>query len=250
MAQLGITHQTILGAGRDPHDYLAFLECHIEQGARLEKAGIDIGVVTSIIGIRNYWLNFQGEAAHAGTQALADRADAFWGASAFVQRARKLVQDRFTPGVMNCGLIQIAPGAFNIVPGHVRLGLEFRHGTEADLDMMQNALLDLAREVATEFRLALAIEPVGHTMPAQMDSRVMNANETAAESLGLSHTRLISLAGHDTQAMSRFVPSGMFFIPSVNGISHNPREYSHERDVINGANVLVNTLLDLAKTLA
>ena len=249
MAQLGITEQTILAAGRDPQDYLVFVELHIEQGRRLENDRTDIGIVTSIVGIRNFWLHFQGEAAHAGTKPMPERSDALWGAARTIYRAKDLVMDRFTPGVMNCGILRITPSAFNIVPGGVQLGLEFRHGTDSDLDEMQRVLFDLARDVAKEHGLTLEIEPVGNVSPALMDSRVMNAIATAADSLNLTHTRLMSLAGHDTQMLSRFVPSAMFFIPSVEGISHNPHEFTCDEDLINGANVLVNTIITLAEDL-
>ena len=127
-AQLSIA--SCLGARRDTANLLAYLEVHIEQGSRLESAGLDIGVVTSIVGIRSYWLEFGGEAAHAGTKAVAERRDALLGAAEFALRARRLVLDRFVPGVVNCGILELAPGAFNIVPARVRLSLEFRHGGE------------------------------------------------------------------------------------------------------------------------
>jgi N-carbamoyl-L-amino-acid hydrolase len=241
----GLTPESIVSAARDPHEYLAFVEVHIEQGTRLERAGIDIGVVTNIVGIRNFWLVFDGQAAHSGTTPMGQRADALWGAAAFVQRAKVLVMDRFSPGVMNCGDLTITPGAHNIVPGQVRLALEFRHGTSAQLDEMETALCALAREVADQYNLRLSIEATGHIAPAVLDEQVITAIEKAADTLNLSHTRLMSFAGHDTQTMSRFTPSAMFFVPSVNGLSHNPQEFTHEQDVINAANVLLHVLMEL-----
>lgn len=245
MARLGITTESILAARRDPKTLLAFVELHIEQGTRLEEAGIDIGVVTSIVGIRSYWLRFIGDAAHAGTSPMASRADALWGASTFVMRARELVMAQFFPGVVNCGQLQVQPGAFNIVPGESHLALEFRHGTEAQLDEMEAALLALAEEVADTYNLALIMEPFGQCKAAPMDEGVMQAIEKAAVKLSLSHKRLVSFAGHDTQAMSTITPSAMLFVPSVDGISHNPREFTRPEDVVNGANVLLHALLEL-----
>jgi N-carbamoyl-L-amino-acid hydrolase len=245
LQRLGITRESILAARRDPAKLVAFVELHIEQGTRLEEAGIDIGVVTSIVGIRSHWLRFVGQAAHAGTTPMHRRADALWGATAFVQRARDLVTTRFSPGVMNCGQLHVQPGAFNIVPAEVRLALEFRHGTEPQLDEMESALLGLAEEIAPEYGLTLQTEPADRCVSAPMDEGMMQAIERAATKLGLSHTRLVSFAGHDTLAMSAITPSAMLFVPSVAGISHNPREFTRPEDVVNGTNTLLHTLLEM-----
>ncbi len=246
MERLGITPQSILASRRDPAALAAYVELHIEQGTRLEDAGVNIGVVTSIVGIWSYWLHFEGEAAHAGTRPMSRRADALWGAAEFVGRARALVMERFSPGVMNCGQLVVSPGAFNIVPARVRLALEFRHGTEAQMDEMDAALKALAFDVARDHGLALTIEPASRTIPARLDERVMAAIERAAERTGCTFTRLVSFAGHDAQSMQTIIPSSMLFVPSVNGVSHAPQEYTRPEDVVNGANVLLHTLLVLA----
>jgi N-carbamoyl-L-amino-acid hydrolase len=250
MQRLGLTREGILAAKRDPQSLVAFVELHIEQGARLGDSRTDIGVVTAIVGIRSYWLRFVGQAAHAGTMPMLRRADALWGASDFVRRARELVIARFSPGVMNCGMISAQPGAFNIVPAEVRLALEFRHASDAQLDETQAALLALAQEAAADNHLTLEVEHAGSIVPSPMDERVVQAIESAADACGLAHTRLLSFAGHDTQAMSKLVPSAMLFVPSVDGISHNPREFTRPQDVVNGANTLLNTVLALAERLA
>lgn len=246
LMRLGITPETALQARR-ADDLLGYVELHIEQGRRLERAGLRIGVVTAIVGIRAFWLHFKGEAAHAGTMPMADRKDALWGAAHFAQRARQVVMEQFTPGVMNCGLAHVSPGAFNIVPDQVRLALEFRHGADADLDHMQTVLLDLAQSVADEYGLTVEAVRAGGHHPAPMDAGLMTAIEAAADALDLSHTRLMSFAGHDAQAMCHIAPSAMLFVPSVAGISHNPREFTRDDDVVNGANVLLHTVLEMAK---
>lgn len=245
-----LTPESILAAARDPADYLAFVEVHIEQGTRLEQTEIDIGVVTNIVGIRHFWLVFDGHANHSGTTPMDQRADALWGASAFVQEAKALVMRQFTPGVMNCGALTITPSAHNIVPGQVRLALEIRHGTLEQLDAMQAALFALAKSAANQHGLELSIQTLGHVEPVILDESVITAIENAADALGLSHTRLMSFAGHDTQNVSQFTRGAMFFVPSVDGLSHNPHEFTREQDVINGANVLLHTLLEQIQTLA
>jgi N-carbamoyl-L-amino-acid hydrolase len=246
LARIGTDRQSVLDAVRDPASLAGFVEVHVEQGTRLEEAGLQIGVVDAIVGIRSAWLRFHGRAAHAGTMPMSRRADALWGASAFIQQAKEVVMARFSPGVMNCGRIQVHPGAFNIVPAKVDLALEFRHGSEAQLDEMESVLLELAQSVAGAHGLTVETEVMVEGRSAPMHPTVLAAIEFAAARLGLGHTRLVSFAGHDTQALSVVTPSAMFFVPSVDGISHNPKEFTHPQDLINGTNVLLHTVLILA----
>lgn len=248
MARLGLTQAGAIASKRESGSIAAFVELHIEQGTRLEEAKLDIGVVTSIVGIRSFWLTFQGQAAHAGTTPMDKRADAFIGAADFGLRARQLVMADFSPGVVNVGKVELSPGAFNIVPAQATVALEFRHGTEDQLDSMQLALLGLAQEVADSHGLTVDSRAAVHIVAAPMDDRVVDAIGRAADELGLSYRRLMSFAGHDTQAVSRIAPAAMFFVPSVKGISHNPQELTHDSDVINGGNVMLHTVLRLMET--
>lgn len=243
LAAAGISRESMLSARRD--DVLAFVELHIEQGTRLESAGIDIGVVDAIVGIRALQVRLFGEAAHAGTMPMQLRRDALWGAAQFVLRARELVMRDFTPGVCNVGIIHAEPGAYNIVPAQVTFALEFRHGSEAEMDHMQSELMRLLHECAAEYDLRAEVEATPPVVPAQMDELVMQAIERAADKLGLSRQRLLSFAGHDTQNMARIAPSAMYFVPSVAGISHNPNELTSDADCVNGAKLMLGTLLEL-----
>lgn len=244
----GITRESMLHANRD--DIMAWVELHIEQGTRLEESGLDIGVVNAIVGIRSFHVTFIGEAAHAGTKPMTLRKDALWGASQFVLRAKQHIIDNYLPGVCNVGKISSKPGAFNIVPAEVYCSLEFRHGSDDELDKMQADLLQLMEDAAKEFDLEVKYEATPHVHPAPMSDIVMKAIENASDQLGLSHQRMLSFAGHDTQAMANICPSAMFFVPSVKGISHNPNEYTTDADCINGANVILHTLLGLLDTLS
>jgi N-carbamoyl-L-amino-acid hydrolase len=248
LARLGLNPTTLLSAGRDFSQVLGYLEVHIEQGTRLEQAGLSIGVVTSIVGVRSYWLTFGGVAAHAGTKPMAERRDALWGATYFVQQARQLVMNQFTPGVVNFGNLLVEPtGAFNIVPARVRLALEFRHGDPYQLEQMQNALFSLLRHCASEFVLDVSYEAAGLVPPALMNEDMVQVIEQAAARAGLSHVRLMSFAGHDAQSMADRTPSVMFFVPSVGGVSHNPAEYTAPQDCLNAARVMLNAVLVLAE---
>lgn len=245
LERLGLTRSGLLSAQRPPRELVGFIEVHIEQGTRLEGAGLDIGIVTAIVGIRSFWLRFCGQAAHAGTMPMDQRRDALWGASEFVRKARAMVMERFSPGVMNCGQIHVSPGSFNIVPGEARLALEFRHSTLEKMDEMEAALLDLAAKIAGAQQLQLEAEPLASSFPSRMDERMMQMVEKASDRVGLKHIRLPSLAGHDARSLIQITPTALFFVPSVAGISHNPRELTHDKDAVNGANVLLHTLLAL-----
>ncbi len=239
----GITRGSLLAARRD--DALAWLELHIEQGTRLGAAGIDIGVVDAIVGIRSYHISLFGEAAHAGSKPMRQRRDALWGAAAFVLRARQLVMDKFSPGVVNIGMISAKPGAFNIVPGQVDLALEFRHGSTAEMAAMAEHLLGLLEQSAREFDLRTRFTETPAVHPARMSATVMAAIERSAAALGLSHRRMLSFAGHDTQSLAQICPAAMFFVPSAGGISHNPEEFTSDADCVNGANLMLHTLIGL-----
>jgi N-carbamoyl-L-amino-acid hydrolase len=221
------------------------LELHIEQGKRLERAGVDIGIVTAIVGIWSYRLSFIGKADHAGTTTMEDRRDASLGASAFTLAARELVLRDFPNCVVNVGKMDFAPGAFNIVPSKVDVSLEFRSPDEDEFNRLDKALLELAAQEAARFGLELKTEFLGRHSPSLMSDEVWNAFAGACDDLGLSHMPLSSGAGHDAQSLADLCPVGMIFVPSVDGASHSPREFTKWEDCVSGANVLLRAALRL-----
>lgn len=248
LAAAGLTWTGLLNAGRDPATIKAWVEVHIEQGTRLEESGLAIGPVTGIVGIENHWLTFTGRADHAGTTPLNRRRDALQGAAAFIGRARDLIRRDFPGGVVTCGIVKALPGAFNIVPERADLSVEFRHSDGQTLTGMRQALQALAREIAEEEALAVKFERHAMHPPAPMHPAVIEAIEQAANSMGLGSKRLASYAGHDSQVMAHITQAGMFFVPSVGGLSHSPREFTRDEDCVNAGNVLLHTALILAET--
>ena len=151
------------------------------------------------------------------------------------------------PGcVATVGDIATEPGSFNVVPGRARLRLECRSLDPRELDALEQALSARALADAEAFGLAVSIERVGRWDPAPTDERVQQALGEAATALGLSTLRLPSGAGHDAQLLAAITPSGMVFVPSVGGISHDPAEQTSFEDCVNGANVLLGATLRLA----
>ncbi len=242
----GLSEESMLSAERPKGSLAGYLELHIEQGKRLERAGVDIGIVSSIVGIWSYRLSFLGRADHAGTTAMDDRLDASLGASAFTLAARQIVMDDFPGCVVNIGNMDFAPGAFNIVPRRVDVSLEFRSPDEEEFKRLDSVLMACAQQEAKRFGLDLKIESLGRHSPSLMDDRVQNTFAGACDSLGLTHMSLPSGAGHDGQSFDGICPVGMIFVPSQDGTSHSPREFTAWEDCVNGANVLLQTVLRLA----
>lgn len=245
MARAGLSDESILSAARKREALAGYLELHIEQGKRLEKSGTDIGIVTAIVGIWSYKLSFIGKADHAGSTTMEDRRDASLGASAFTLAAREMVMRDFPNCVVNVGKMEFAPGAFNIVPAQVDVSLEFRSPDAEEFNRLDAALLKLADEQSARFGLKLTSEFLGKHSPSLMDADVRGAFANACDELGLSHMPLPSGAGHDGQSLADLCPVGMIFVPSVDGASHSPREFTKWEDCINGANVLLQAALRL-----
>jgi N-carbamoyl-L-amino-acid hydrolase len=233
----------MLSAARPQGSLAGYLELHIEQGKRLERANVDIGIVTAIVGIWSYRLSFIGRADHAGTTTMDDRLDASLGASAFTLAAREIVKKDFPNCVVNVGKMEFAPGAFNIVPARVDLSLEFRSPQEEEFKRLDSVLLELARQEADHFGLGLDVEFLGKHSPTSMSEKVQQVFAEACDQLGLSHLSLTSGAGHDGQSFDGLCPVGMIFVPSKDGASHSPREFTEWQDCVNGANVLLQTVL-------
>jgi N-carbamoyl-L-amino-acid hydrolase len=246
LKRAGLSDESLLSAARPKESLAGYLELHIEQGKRLERAGIDIGIVSAIVGIWSYRLSFIGRADHAGTTTMADRLDASLGASSFTLAARELVIKEFPDCVANVGKMDFTPGAFNIVPARVNLALEFRSPDAEQFKRLDVALLELAGHEALRFGLELRVESLGKHSPTQMSALVQQAYAEACDDLGLTHSSLTSGAGHDGQSLADLCPVGMIFVPSVNGTSHAPKEFTKWEDCVNGANVLLQAALRLA----
>jgi N-carbamoyl-L-amino-acid hydrolase len=244
--RMGLTEDGMLGAQRDPATLAGYLELHIEQGPVLEQAGIDIGIVTGITGSSSFLLVFEGDARHAGTTPMDARRDAALGSAAFVLGVRETVTRDFPGCVATVGDIATEPGSFNVVPGRATLRMECRSLEAAQLDALERALTARAREDAEVFRLDVTVERVGRVEPALTDERVRVAFRAAAAALGLTTMELRSGAGHDAQALAAIIPSGLVFVPSVGGVSHDSTEFTAWADCVNGANVLLNAAVELA----
>jgi N-carbamoyl-L-amino-acid hydrolase len=244
LARAGLVDERLADGRRDPASLAGYLELHIEQGPVLEAAGADIGIVTGIVGSRSFRLAFAGAAAHAGTTPMDARRDAAVGATRFVAAVPELVP---AGCVATVGSIEVEPGAFNVVPARARVSLEFRSLEPERLDALERTLLDRARAEADRAGLQLQVEPVGRWEPTPLDPQVRAAIAHAASELGLRSLELPSGAGHDAQALARVTRSGMLFVPSRAGVSHQPAEHTDWDDCVDGADVLLGAALELSR---
>jgi N-carbamoyl-L-amino-acid hydrolase len=230
---------------RKPGDVAAYLELHIEQGGTLERDGLQIGVVEGIVGIQEWDVTVTGFANHAGTTPMDQRHDALVAAARFVDMVNRTV--RSIPGrqVGNVGRIQAFPGAPNVVPGKVVLSLELRDLDDAKIAMMYDRIVENSQSIAADLGVTFDFHQLSVEHAAPSTPWVRDLIEASAKELGLTTKRMPSGAGHDAQAIATIAPMGMIFVPSIGGISHSPKEFTKPEDVVNGANVLLNTLLAL-----
>jgi N-carbamoyl-L-amino-acid hydrolase len=225
-----------------------YFELHIEQGGNLEREKIDIGVVEGIVGILHSVVTIEGFANHAGTTPMDQRHDALLSAARFIEKVNQIVTS--TPGrqVATVGWIKVEPGAYNVIPGKVTLGLELRDLNEkkffALFDQVRAAAESIGQMNQTRFSFT---EPVA-SVPALTDKGFQKLIDDTAKSLGFTTKLMPSGAGQDAQELAPLGPIGMIFIPSIGGISHSPKEYSRPQDIENGANVLLQTVLAFDRT--
>jgi N-carbamoyl-L-amino-acid hydrolase len=228
--------------------YVGYLEAHIEQGPHLEAAGNTIGVVTSIVGIRGCRIEFHGQQNHAGTTPMPRRRDAGVALIDFAYKLRQAFQAIAGPQtVWTIGRVTFSPGAQSIIPGEADMVLQYRDPEEERLDQLEAAVHDLAatanREGPVEVKVVQSRAPIAPTiMDAALQQHLAQAAERHAAA---AWVHMPSAAGHDPMVLSAHLPCGMLFIPSINGISHDFAEDSHEADIIRGCQVLADAAASL-----
>jgi beta-ureidopropionase / N-carbamoyl-L-amino-acid hydrolase len=240
LREAGLAGRARITAERGRH--IGYLEAHIEQGQRLESAGLAIGVVTSIVGIWQYRISFIGEQNHAGTPQMDVRKDAGLALTRFCVA----IDDRF-PGisgprtVWTTGRITLDPGAPSIIPGRAEMLFQMRDDDPAVIGRLKDLLEDMAAEVTAQGGCAVTVERLRTGAPALMDAAFQHAIEAASTAFaGGRSIRMPSGAGHDAQVLATIMPAGMLFVPSIGGISHHWSENTDDADIVTGAQVFVD----------
>ena len=206
-----------------------------------------MGVVDGIGAIDRFDVVVAGFANHAGTTPMEDRQDALMAAAELALGVRETVKGEPGRQVGTVGHMEVLPNAASIVPGEVRMSIELRDLSSAKLERLMEKIRGRAVAIAKETRTEIRITKVVHNESATAAVEVQRAIEAAASKLGLDTRHLPSGAGHDAQMMALLMPMGMIFVPSVRGISHSPKEFTSWQDCANGANVLLESVLDLAR---
>jgi N-carbamoyl-L-amino-acid hydrolase len=227
--------------------YHSYVELHIEQGGTLARDGVPVGVVDGIVSIDDYNVVVKGAANHAGTTPMPGRQDALIAAAELTLAVRKVVVSEPGAQVGTVGHLEVSPNATNVIPGEVRMAIELRDLSSAKLERLGEKIKARAAAIASETRTEIWMTPAGHMDSALAAPEVQRAIEGASSRLGLESRHLPSGAGHDAQMMATLMPMGMIFVPSVGGISHSPKELTSWQDCANGANMLLETVMDLAR---
>ncbi|MBL7877074.1 MAG: hydantoinase/carbamoylase family amidase, partial [Cyclobacteriaceae bacterium] len=222
----------------------AFVELHIEQGGILEREGLHIGVVEGIVGIVDWEIAVEGFANHAGTTPMDLRRDALLASSKLIIAINEVINSVPGKQVGTVGKIEARPGAYNVIPGKVFLGLEIRDLSADKIEILFTGIEKQATRIAEETKTKISFtRQASAVKPALTDKALQHKIYSASKNLGLTAKFMQSGAGHDTQQMASIAPVAMIFVPSVGGISHSPNEFTKPEDITNGANVLLQTIL-------
>jgi len=225
----------------------SFVELHIEQGKRLEAAGIPIGVVTAIAGPTFMTVDLQGKSDHAGATAYADRRDTLLAAAEIITAVRELGTTRFDGRAhMTVGKINAHPNVTNVVAGRTTFDIDYRAAdanTQAEIDA---ALLDLIATIAEKHGLTYTHHTSQRVDPTAIPAHIQKAITDGASAAGIESTGIISWAAHDAMIMNGVTDIGMIFVPCRDGRSHTPEEYVEPDDIAAGVAALTNTLIALA----
>ena len=244
LAQYGHTAEEIVACRRDFNNAKCYLELHIEQGDLLFNEGLNIGVVSGIVGIIRYRVTAIGKSNHAGTTMMKNRKDAMVAMAKLIVAADERCREIDDTLVLTIGTIKIWPGSENVIPGKVECTFEMRHMDKSKTDQLINDIKKFAANISNvNFEIEKRVDKGG----VNCDPHLMEVISEAAEAAKVSHIVMPSGAGHDANPMAHRLPVGMIFVPSKYGLSHCGEEWTEAQDLENGVNVLYNTVLALDK---
>jgi len=224
----------------------AYLELHIEQGPILEREGFAIGAVENLQGISWQRITLAGVANHAGTTPMAMRHDAGHAAACVIAFLHDRAATSKSGTVATVGTMEFEPNAINVIPSRAVFTVDLRDPDEERLKAEEQALADYLAALADTTGVTISVECLARFEPVKFDQGLVADIEAAAKGRGLGVRRMTSGAGHDAQMMARIAPAAMIFVPSIGGISHNPKEFTPETDLVAGANVLLDVVRLLA----
>ncbi len=231
----------------DSRSLKAMLELHIEQGRILESRNASIGVVEAIVGIKQVMVTLEGSADHAGTTPMSLRRDAVQGAARIIAAVETVAHQEGMDGVATVGQVFCEPGQANVIPGLVRFSVDVRHSEESRLEAMVAAIAHVAESLSKARGLRCHIEVKAEAEPVKMTQEICDLIERIAREKGVEPVRMASGAGHDTGIIAKISDAGMIFVPSQGGRSHCAEEFTKVEEIALGAEILLETVLELAK---
>jgi allantoate deiminase len=234
----GSSIQQFKEAQRDLSEIDVFVEVHIEQGKRLEKADLPVGIVSGIAGPSWLELNFYGEAGHAGNTPMNDRKDALVAASEFIFKVEVLPRTVSSTAVATVGKLQVKPNGVNVIPGQVTLYVDIRDIHEETRDQLIQLVVDLAEEIANKHGLRVTRDEMLRIKPVPIKEEMHLKLEETFKKNNVEPLYIPSGAGHDAMILGNIVPTAMIFVRSKDGVSHNPKEWSSLNDCVMGVHVL------------
>jgi N-carbamoyl-L-amino-acid hydrolase len=212
----------------------------------LEREGVPVGAVENLQGISWQRITIEGEANHAGTTPMSMRRDAGHAAARVVTFLRDRARASNTPTVATVGCMSFEPNAINVIPSRATFTVDLRDPDEGRLQAEEAALAAFLKELAAAEEVTISVERLARFEPVTFDRRIVELVEDAVRKRDLASKRMTSGAGHDAQMIARIAPAAMIFVPSIAGISHNPREHTPDADLIAGANILLDVVTRLA----
>ena len=225
----------------------AYFEAHIEQGPILEETRNTIGIVTGALGQRWFDVTITGMNAHAGPTPMNLRRDALLAAARIVGEVNRIALDEAPHGRGTVGFMQVSPNSRNVVPGEVKLSVDFRHPDDAGLKAMEEKLRRACARVESECHVTVRTEEVVYFPPCRFDADCVAAVRAGAQASGYAATEIVSGAGHDAVYVARVAPTAMIFIPCKDGLSHNELEEAKPEHLAAGCNVLLHAMLSRAR---
>ncbi|WZL72937.1 Zn-dependent hydrolase [Clostridiaceae bacterium 35-E11] len=247
MKDFGLDPDRIQEATRKTEDIKAFLELHIEQGPVLETNKKEIGIVEYIVGIREFEVIVKGRPDHAGTTPMTMRADALDGAAAVIGKISDFGKAAGEGTVATVGILQVAPGAANIVPGEVKFTVDIRSKKSSCIDEVTQKIEELLKDIAEKKGVKYEIIPKLDVAPVKLAETIVNQFSTNCEQLSFSKEFMLSGAGHDAMVMASIADVGLIFVPSKDGRSHCPEEWTDYEDLQKGIELVYKTILDIAE---
>ena len=225
----------------------AFIEIHIEQGKVLEHEQKQIGIVSGIAGPERFYVTIRGNADHSGATPMNLRHDALCGASKIILGIEEVTSMQEEPPVVGTvGIAEVVPGAMNVIPSSVKLGVDIRSISKVARDSVVFLIKELIDVIAEKRGLSYTIEPISKHHPVSMHPLMVQEIERAVTSLQLEYMIMPSGAGHDAMHWAEVAPTGMIFIPCRDGISHNSAEFAAMDDIVAGAEVLENVIKNIS----